>query len=53
MSIQIDVTDTTKKLDNIKNIQSSLDETEKRKVKLQLSVWRLSPGFLLYLPRYR
>jgi len=38
MSIQIDVTDTTKKLDNIKNIQSSLDETEKRKAKLQLSV---------------
>lgn len=38
MSIQIDVTGTTKKLDNIKNIQSSLDETEKRKAKLQLSV---------------
>jgi hypothetical protein len=38
MSIQIDVTDTTKNLDNIKNIESSLDETEKRKVKLQLSV---------------
>ena len=38
MSIQIDVTDTTRKLDDMKNIQSSLDETEKRKVKLQLSV---------------
>lgn len=42
MSIQIDVTDTTKKLDNIKNIQSSLDETEKRKAKLQLSVYTIA-----------